>query len=228
MSDRRPQTVLSLTPEGALDVLAEAAWTTLATAGRARVMIGLAGGPGVGKSTLAEKLVQRLGTEQPGIAAYVPMDGFHMWHDKLKRLGTAHEKGGPHTFEAAAFAAFLRALRASTEDMPAPGYSRQIEDVVENMLVVPGGARLLVVEGNYLLLEEGAWGEVRPMLDLAVFIAVPRDLVRRRLLARHAEAGLFTAERNRDHVERVDLNNFDRVAASQHRADLVIEIITAT
>src|SRR5262249_54932530 len=161
------------------------------------------GGPGVGKSTMAQKLAARLGP----VAAYVPMDGFHMRHAKLEALGAVADKGMPHTFEGASFADFLGQLKAATGDMSGPGYSRKIEDVVDDAFTVPASTRLLIVEGNYLLLATAPWWKVKPLLDRAVFISVPRELVRARLLKRHAEEGLFTEERNRAHVERVDLAN---------------------
>ena len=177
---------LQMTPEDALALLRGEA-TSAARPARPHVLA-LAGGPGTGKSTLATKLVAELGPA----AAYVPMDGFHMRHAKLEALGTAADKGMPHTFEGAAFADFLAALKAATGPMNGPGYSRKIEDVVDDAFTVPATARLLVVEGNYLLLAEAPWGRVRPLLDRAVFIEVPRELVRARLMKRHAEEGLFT------------------------------------
>jgi pantothenate kinase len=188
--------------------------------------IGIAGGPGVGKSTLAVELVTALNAARPGIAAYVPMDGFHMKHAKLEALGTARDKGMPHTFEGEAFAAFLEALKGASGPMNGPGYSRKIEDVVEDAFTVAPEARLLIVEGNYLLLANSPWWRVKPLLELAVFIDVPREKVRARLLRRHAEEGLFTEERNREHVERVDLANYDLVARSRSRADLAIDLLT--
>ncbi len=196
--------------------------------GNRRVALGIAGGPGVGKSTLAGQLVDALNNEAPGIAAYVPMDGFHMMHAKLVALGTDKDKGMPHTFEGAAFADFLERLKNATGPVSGPGYSRKIEDIVEDAVTVAAGAKLLVVEGNYLLLATAPWWRVRPLLDLAVFLHVPRELVRARLLKRHAAEGLFTPERNREHVERVDLANYDLVQRSRPRADIVIDLITAS
>jgi pantothenate kinase len=210
---------LMLTPEAALAFLREEAAALLARPGRS--VLGIAGGPGVGKSTLATQLVTALGPA----AAYVPMDGFHMRHSKLEALGTAADKGMPHTFEGAAFADFLAALKAATSPMSGPGYSRKIEDVVEDAFIVPATTRLLVVEGNYLLLAMAPWWRVKPLLDRAVFIEVPRETVRTRLMKRHAEEGLFTAERNRAHIERVDLPNYDVVMRSKPRADIAIELI---
>ena len=132
----------------------------------------------------------------------------------------------PHTFEGAAFADFLAALKATTGPMSGPGYSRKIEDVVEGAFTVPAEARLLVVEGNYLLLPTAPWGAVRPLLERAIFIDVPRETVRARLMKRHAEEGLFTDERNRAHIERVDLPNYDTVMRCIARAVVAIELIT--
>ncbi|MGN6684044.1 MAG: nucleoside/nucleotide kinase family protein [Devosia sp.] len=218
--EQEPPT-LSLTPEAALALLRREANALLAQPGRR--VLGIAGGPGVGKSTMAQKLVAEIG----GAAAYVPMDGFHMKHAKLESLGTAADKGMPHTFEGGAFADFLAKLKAATTDLAGPGYSRKIEDVVDDAFVVPATTRLLVVEGNYLLVATAPWWRVKPLLDRAVFLAVPRELVRARLMKRHAEEGLFTEERNRAHVERVDLVNCDTVLRSRPRADIAIDIVTA-
>jgi pantothenate kinase len=211
----------SLTPDDALALLHREAAALLAQPGRQ--VLGIAGGPGTGKSTLAQKLAAELGP----IAAYVPMDGFHMKHAKLESLGTVADKGMPHTFEGAAFADFLERLKSAGEDMSGPGYSRKIEDVVEDAFTVPATTRLLVVEGNYLLLATAPWWRVKPLLDRSVFIEVAREVVRARLMKRHAEEGLFTEERNRAHIERVDLVNYDTVMRSKPRADIAIEIITA-
>jgi pantothenate kinase len=213
-------TSLSLTPDAAFALLREEAAALLTRPGR--TVLGIAGGPGTGKSTMAVKLAEAIGSD----AAYVPMDGFHMRHAKLESLGTVKDKGAPHTFEGAAFAEFLAGVKAATTPISGPGYSREIEDVVVDAFVVPANARVLVVEGNYLLLANAPWWQVRPLLDLAVFIDVPRDAVKARLLKRHAEHGLFSEERNREHVERVDLANYDLVKRSRGRADLAIDLVT--
>ncbi len=213
---------LRLTPDAALTLLAQRAEALLARPGR--TVLGLAGGPGAGKSTLAERLVAALGPP----AAYVPMDGFHLPHARLDALGLVADKGMPHTFDGAAYAACLMALKTAREPVPVPVYSRKIEDVVAAGLVIPATARLLVTEGNYLLLDTEPWRGVRPLLDLAVYLEVPRALARARLLRRHAAEGLFTEARNLAHVARVDLANFDLVAASRPRADLAIALVTET
>lgn len=215
-----PRTIHA-TPQEALALLGDEVERLAGLGGRR--IIGIAGGPGAGKSTLAQALVARSGAS----AAYVPMDGFHLPHKVLEARGQVADKGMPHTFDGAGFAGFLAQLRAAAIPVSGPGYSREIEDVVANAFTVPGDATVLVTEGNYLLLPDAPWDAVRPLLDVAVFINVPREIVRARLLRRHAEHGLFTEERNRTHVERVDLVNHDRVAGTKHRADLVIEMVTA-
>lgn len=217
---------LQLTPAEALQRLV-AHCLDMESRAEGRIAIGIAGGPGAGKSTLAAELVTMLNASHPGSAALVPMDGFHMRHAKLEALGMVDFKGAPHTFEGAEFVSFLHHLKTARAPVKGPGYSRKIEDVVENAFTVPAEVRVLIVEGNYLLLTEGPWAGIKPQLDYAVFIDVSRETVKARLLKRHAEEGLFTEERNRAHIERTDLPNFDLVAASAHRADVVIEMVVA-
>jgi pantothenate kinase len=215
---------LHLTPQAALSRLLPHILDMASHAQGRRIAIGLAGGPGTGKSTLADELVTMLNATHPGIAALVPMDGFHMRHAKLEAMGQVDYKGAPHTFEGAAFVTFLHHLKTAHEPVSGPGYSRKIEDTVDDAFTVQPEVRILIVEGNYLLLTDGPWAAVKPALDYAVFIDVPRELVKARLLRRHAEEGLFTEERNRAHIERNDLPNYDLVVQSQDRADVVIEL----
>ncbi|MBN9348370.1 MAG: hypothetical protein J0I48_19580 [Devosia sp.] len=211
---------LRLTPEETLALLRAEAVALLARPGR--TVLGIAGGPGSGKSTIA----QRLAAEFGAVAAYVPMDGFHMKHAKLEALGTAGDKGMPHTFEGTAFADFLERLRSASGPVSAPGYSRKVEDTVDDAVTISATTRLLIVEGNYLLLATAPWWRVKPLLDRAVYLEVPIDVVRARLMKRHGEEGLFTEERNRAHIERVDLVNHDTVQRSRPRADIAIDLVT--
>src|SRR5688500_11177894 len=129
--------IIRLTPQEALARLVPHVLEMASAADGRRIAIGLAGGPGVGKSTLAMELVTMLNAVRPGSAAYVPMDGLHMKHAKIEALGQADFKGAPHTFEGAAFVGFLHHLKHASEPVSGPGYSRKIEDVVDDAFTVP-------------------------------------------------------------------------------------------
>ncbi|MGW0883514.1 nucleoside/nucleotide kinase family protein [Streptomyces sp. NPDC002671] len=193
----------------------------LARGGR-RALLGIAGSPGAGKSTLAEHLVRALNAEGPPWAAQVPMDGFHLADVELDRLGRRDRKGAPDTFDAAGYAALLRRLREDTDDVVyAPGFERVLEQPLAGAIRVPPTARLVVTEGNYLLLREGSWHRVQPCLDEVWFCELPEEERIRRLVARHEEFG-------KDHAAAVawvrgtDQRNADLVATTRGRADLVV------
>lgn len=193
-----------------------------------RVLIGISGGPGSGKSTFADKLVGILNEAVPGSAAQVPMDGFHRPHAQLLEDGTVDAKGAPHTFDVHGFLQFLEKLRAAVGPVSGPVYSREIEDVVPDAFSIAANVPILIVEGNYLLLDTPPWNRVRRFLDFSAHLDVPKNIIRARLLRRHAEHGLFTEERNKAHVEAVDLPNYQLVAAAQGNADLIIRLQTET
>jgi pantothenate kinase len=216
---------LALSPESAAELIVARAGK-LAAAADTRVAVGLVGGPGAGKSTIAADVVAALNAQATGFAALVAMDGFHMRQAKLEVLGTAFEKGAAHTFEGAAFGDFLRQVKAATGPVSGPGYSRKIEDVVDDAFVVPAAAKILIVEGNYLLLPDPPWDAIKPLLDLSVFLDLPRDKAFARLLKRHNAEGLFDPDYSRRHVEDVDMPNVDHVGPTRGRADIVIALET--
>ncbi|MFE4052470.1 nucleoside/nucleotide kinase family protein [Streptomyces sp. YIM B13518] len=191
--------------------------------GGRRAILGIAGSPGAGKSTLAGELVRELnGAGEPWVAQ-VPMDGFHLADAELDRLGRRDRKGAPDTFDAAGYAALLRRLREETYDdvVYAPGFERVLEQPVAGALPVPPTARLVVTEGNYLLLDTGAWARVRPQLDEVWFCVLDEEERVRRLVARHEEFGRSHAEAVA-WVLRTDERNAALVAATRERADLVV------
>ncbi|MFD4261187.1 nucleoside/nucleotide kinase family protein [Streptomyces sp. NPDC058534] len=203
------------------DLLARA--RALPSGGR-RAVLGIAGSPGAGKSTLAERLVRELnGAGEPWVA-HVPMDGFHLADAELDRLGRRDRKGAPDTFDAAGYAALLGRLREEDGDggiVYAPGFERVLEQPVAGAVPVPPSARLVVTEGNYLLLETGAWARVRSRLDEVWFCGLTEAERIRRLVARHEQFGKSPGQA-RDWALGTDQRNADLVAASRHRADLVV------
>jgi pantothenate kinase len=186
-----------------------------------RILLGLTGPPGGGKSTLAQALLQSL----PGRAIVVPMDGFHLATAELARLGRADRKGAPDTFDSAGYVALLRRLKAQRagEIVYAPEFHRDIEEAVAGSIAVPGEMPLVITEGNYLLLDEGPWRDVRPLLDEVWYVDVDDVLRRERLVQRHMRFGR-TLEAARDWVTRTDEPNARRIALTREQADLVLSL----
>jgi pantothenate kinase len=169
------------------DVLRERARRLLLAPGRA--VLGIAGAPASGKSTLAAQLALELLADHPGAVALVGMDAFHIGHRVLEQHGLTAVKGAPHTFDARGYVALLARIRASTETVYAPEFHRQIEDSIAHVVEVGPEVGLVVTEGNYLLLPEAPWDGVRPLLDEAWFVHLEDDERRRRMVLRHERHG---------------------------------------
>jgi pantothenate kinase len=185
-----------------------------------RAVLGICGRPGAGKSTLASRLVQTLGNE----AVVVPLDGFHLHDDELARLGRSDRKGAQDTFDAAAYVALLRRLRTETRDVvPAPAFDRSREQVVDGAIAVRPEHRLVITEGNYLLLDAPGWRDVRPLLDEAWFVEGDEQVRVGRLVQRHEVHG-----KSREDAERwatvSDQANAEVVARTRSTADVVVTI----
>ncbi|WP_433236058.1 nucleoside/nucleotide kinase family protein [Streptosporangium sp. CA-135522] len=209
-----------------LDDLADRA-RSLVRGGR-RALLGITGSPGAGKTTLTENLVALLRRTPPaGLpplewVAHVPMDGFHLADVELDRLGRRDRKGAPDTFDAAGYAALLRRLREDEDDVIyAPAFERDLEQPIAGSIPVPRVARLVVTEGNYLLLDRGDWAHVRPRLHEVWYCDLGSDERVRRLVSRHERFG-----KDRDAavawVLGTDQRNADLVATTRAHADLVV------
>ncbi|MDX2552348.1 MULTISPECIES: nucleoside/nucleotide kinase family protein [Streptomyces] len=187
-----------------------------------RALLGIAGCPGAGKTTLAERLTRALNGDGEPWVAHVPMDGFHLADVELDRLGRRDRKGAPDTFDAVGYAALLERLRRDEDDVVyAPGFERTLEQPVAGAIPVPPSARLIVTEGNYLLMDEGPWARVRSRLDEVWFCDLDETERVRRLVARHEEFGKGHAEAVA-WVDGTDRRNAESVAASRRHADLVV------
>lgn len=173
--------------ETSVSTLQELSDIVLARAVGERTITAIAGAPGSGKSTTAEALVERLNAADPGSAAVFPMDGYHFDDAVLNARGHRPRKGAPFTFDVAGFGHMLGRLRANTEaEIAVPVFDRALEISRNAARIIPQSVRHLIVEGNYLLLNQKPWSDLRPLYDTAVFLDVPEDVLRTRLLDRWA------------------------------------------
>lgn len=187
-----------------------------------RVICAIAGPPGSGKSTLAEALVAAINAREAGAAALLPMDGFHYDDLYLVPAGLRPRKGAPETFDVGGLRHVLGRLRARDEDAVAvPVFDRDIEIARAGARLIPRSVRIVVVEGNYLLLTRPPWDSLRPAFDLTVRIDVPESVLRARLAARWAGYGL-TPDEIAFKLDGNDLPNGRVVAAESAPADIVL------
>jgi pantothenate kinase len=184
-----------------------------------RVVVGLAGAPGAGKSTVAAAMTRRAGDR----AAVVPLDGFHLADVELARQGLLDRKGAPETFDAWGYAALLDRLRDRPEHVVyAPGFERELEQPLAGAIAIPPEVELVITEGNYLLLDLPPWRAARARLDAVLFVHTDVALRRDRLLARHVAFGKSPEEAAR-WVENVDEPNARLVEGCADRADLRVD-----
>lgn len=153
--------------------------------GEKRQFVALAGAPGAGKSHVADTLFDTIEDQAPGSAAVLPMDGYHFDDILLEARGDRPRKGAPHTFDVNGFAAMLDRLALDDgQTVVVPVFDRDIEIARAGAREIPPEARLIVVEGNYLLLDQPDWAVLADRFDLTVFIDVPEAVLRERLAKR--------------------------------------------
>ncbi|MGA0541130.1 nucleoside triphosphate hydrolase [Neotabrizicola sp. VNH66] len=196
-----------MTPEGlARLILARAD-------GPGRFLVALAGPPAAGKSTLAADLAARLPD-----ARVVPMDGFHYDDRVLEARGLRSRKGAPETFDAMGFLHLLRRLR-DEDEVAIPLFDRDLEISRAGADIVLPSDRILIVEGNYLLLDRAPWTQAAALFDLTVFVEVPEEELVRRLTDRWRHHGRPDAAQ---WIESNDLPNIRTVLTGSTPAEIVL------
>lgn len=188
----------------------------------ARRLVAIAGAPGSGKSTFVESLRERLNDGRPGFACVLAMDGYHFDDRVLETRGHRPRKGAPFTFDVGGLAAMLERLRADDgSDIAVPIFDRSLEIARAGAAIIPASARLILVEGNYLLLDDPAWTPLRRYFDVTVKLDVPRDVLIERLIARWRGYGMNEAA-IREKLDGNDLVNADLVLSRSAAAQFVV------
>jgi pantothenate kinase len=199
--------------------IAHIAATIFKHAGKApRFVVAIAGPPGAGKSTLTARLHELL---PEGLCEVVPMDGFHFDDAVLVPRGLRPRKGAPETFDFAGFEALLKRIRAEEPDIAIPVFDRSMELSRAAAAIVSKQTKFILVEGNYLLLDEEPWSRLAPLFDFSIFLDVPRAELERRLMQRWREHGR-SDEDARAWISSNDMPNIERVLARRRTADLVV------
>ncbi|KAF2676931.1 nicotinamide riboside kinase [Lentithecium fluviatile CBS 122367] len=203
---------------------------------QSRILVALAGVPGSGKSTVSQALLVELASRGICDAAVVPMDGFHYTKNALAEFEnptlTFQRRGAPFTFDATAFVDLVKSIKCmplTATSQPeqflyAPSFDHAIQDPVENAIPISSRNRLIIVEGNYTLLEEEPWRGVAALCDEKWFVDVSKEVVLERLVRRHLVAGIETsALKAAERVRENDLVNADLIREKLITPDVVIE-----
>jgi pantothenate kinase len=197
-----------------LELLARAARTD-------RLIVAIAGAPGAGKSTASAALCEAINAREPGAAIVVPMDGFHLDNAILDAMNLRKRKGSPPTFDCAGLEALLNRLRHIGDDVVIPLFDRKLDLARAGADIVRAGQRILLVEGNYLLLDQAPWDRLAPLFDVTVFLEVDRLELENRLVQRWLGLGHNVGSAQQRALSN-DMPNAELVLEESREADFTI------
>lgn len=188
-----------------------------------RIMIAIAGPPGSGKSTLAERLVPQINEiTSTELATILPMDGFHLDNDILDARQTRDRKGAPHTFDATGFIELVKRIATADTSVVVPVFDRHLDLARAGARIIQPSSKIIIVEGNYLLLDQQPWTELQYLFDYRIYLDVPQNVLIQRLTQRWLDHG-HTAEQALVRAESNDLPNARLVAELRLEADKIIQ-----
>lgn len=192
---------------------------TTAASGPTRTIIGIIGKPGGGKSTLSKFLLKGF---DPSLVSVVPMDGFHLSNKVLKSLGRSERKGAPDTFDVKGFTNLLeRIAHDHSNAIYYPIFDRSIEESIAAQGVVLPSTRVIIVEGNYLMHDQGGWEEVSPLLGQCWYAFLDEDVRISRLISRHIAFGK-DPESAKEWAKGTDQRNAELIEAGVVRCDFLV------
>ena len=183
------------------------------SAAKSRFVVAIAGPPGSGKSTLSDHLAKCLGQS----AKVLPMDGFHLDNDRLQEMGLLQRKGAPETFNALGLLELMRKMRGN-ETFLYPTFDRKEDRTIPNAGRITQEDRIVLLEGNYLLLKTAPWSELSQFFDITVALDVCRDTLQSRLIDRWISHG-FSEPRAREKALSSDMVNVSYVQDKSCKAD---------
>lgn len=170
-----------------------------------RYLISVAGVPGAGKTTFANKMAMEL-SKQVAPTMVLSQDGFHLYRSELQAMPNAEEairrRGAPFTFNAKAFVSLVSQLKDKSNTVKAPSFDHKVKDPIEDDIVIDPSVDIVIIEGNYTSLKDESWADLSLFVDDTWFISTPESVVRSRIIKRHLEAGI--ANNEEEAIERAD------------------------
>jgi pantothenate kinase len=187
-----------------------------------RVIVAICGAPGAGKTTFSSELQGLLTSGAASLSSQViAMDGFHLDNDTLTKKGLLSVKGAPNTFDVAAFEDLLKNIANQQQDLWAPKFDRDLEEVIDKALPIKKVSQVIIVEGNYLLLKQPSWRHLKQYFDISIFLEVPQKELQQRLVQRWLDQGYDLASAQQKATDN-DLVNGELVIKHSHNADIYL------